>query len=148
MSAEINTIRQANDRLVQLGEKRRVFTDLKTAKATVAQVEKRRLSRDPNQPNGRDPHPIDAKGTAATKKEILIKAIQDSNDPSVLADLYAKLSALILNELKTVSDPAKRTELTREYQRSEKNRGYSLMAESQLNPGASKSRKFLANLDR
>jgi hypothetical protein len=144
----LNSIKACNDRLAALGQKRQVFSNLKNAQAAVAAAEKRHLSRDPNQPNNREPRPVSPQATAASKKEITLKAIADSNDPSELSDLYAKLSAHILNELKTESDAFKRTELTREYQRSEKNRGYSLLAEKQLSPAKAATRKFIAKLDR
>jgi hypothetical protein len=144
MSKEIHSIADANNRLAQLGQKRRVFTSLKAAQAAVAAAEKRKLPpspyKDPNDgnPNRRNPKPINQ-----STRESLLAAIDDEKSPGAKADLYAQLSASILAERDATSDMVAKTDLNRAYQRSEANRAYCLHAEASLDPMAAKSRKLM-----
>jgi hypothetical protein len=146
--SEIKTIRQANDRLAELGHKRQTFSNLKLAQAAVAKAEKAGKVAKPT---------IAAIKSAVTKvatiaavspiREGLLKAIEAATTPGAKADLYQKLSSSLLEEANKTTDLTKKTELLREFQRSEKNRAYSLLAERQLNPAAAKARKAMRLVD-
>jgi hypothetical protein len=139
MSKEIKTMEQANKRLSELGQKRHVFKSLKQAQITVEQAEKRASAKTSavSAPTAKP----------ANARESLLSAIEAEKQPGAKADLYEKLSQSLLSDIKQESDPVKKTELTRAYQRSEKNRGYCLHAEASLDPKAAQARKFLRMLE-
>ena len=138
----INSIAEANQWLAAHGESRRVFKTLKSAQLVVAQTEDRIAGKTaPQSPVA----PAAAK--PANAREGLLAAIEAESRPGAKADLYEKLSQSLLADIKQESDPVKKTELTRAYQRSEKNRGYCLHAEATLDPKAAKTRRIMSMID-
>lgn len=98
----------------------------------------------PREPNGRDPKPSPGPGPRPKgARESLLEAIEAEKSLGAKADLYEKLSASLLEDIKAEPDMVKKTELTRAYARSEKNRAYSLAAEASLDPKAAKARKLM-----
>jgi hypothetical protein len=146
--SEIRTIKQATDRLRELGVKgNHVFNSLAAAKAALAKVEARRAGKPAMQSAAKPVAAAVASRPAVSPREALLSAIEAEQSPGKKADLYGKLSASLLDEMKNEKDSVKNTELARAYQRSEKNRGYCLHAESQLDPKAAKARKLMRFVD-
>src|SRR5260221_1860505 len=134
----LKTIKECNDRLASLGEKRQVFKSLKQAQATVEQVEKR----------------VSAKALPAASvkaalksvlsvRESLIAQISAEQAPRAKAELYGKLSASLLTEIGNEKDAAKKVELTREFMRAQKHEAYCLHAIAQTDPKAVLAAKLL-----
>jgi hypothetical protein len=145
---EIKTIKQATERLKELGVKgNHVFKNLADAKAAVARVEARQVGKPSMQSAAKPVAAAVASKPTISPRESLLATIEAEQSPGKKADLYGKLSASLLDEMKNEKDSVKKTELARAYQRSEKNRGYCLHAESQLDPKAAKARKLMRFVD-
>jgi hypothetical protein len=141
----LNSIKACTDRLTELGVKgKHVFRTLADAKAAVARVEARQAGK----PMLTSPASAKAPAPQATAKpvsprESLLASIESEKSPGAKADLYAELSASYLTEISKTLDQVAKTELTRAYARSEKNRGYCLHAEASLDPKAARARKLM-----
>src|ERR1700737_459679 len=142
MPTIIRSIAAANARLNQLGQKSLVFRNLKQAQAAVDAAEKRATIKTPA---------IAAKvATPGSKpsigREAIFAAIAGEKSPGLKADLYGKLSASYLDEIKALPADAmvKKTELTRAFSRAQKNQAYSLSAEASLDPKAARARKMMS----
>jgi hypothetical protein len=155
---EIKTIKQATDRLKALGYKTGThFQTLDEALAVVARAEAKagnqfpKPVRDPHNPKpitpkpNRDPvHPKPSTPKAEDDSiDALKAAAKAERDPSAKVELLQKLSDRLLSDLNAESDPVKATDIRREWQNSEKNRAYALLAERAANPKAEKIRKYV-----
>lgn len=142
--SEIKTIKQAADRLKELGVKgNHVFKNLADAKAAIAKVEARQAGKPSMKSAAKPVAAAAASKPAVSPRESLLASIEAEQAPGAKADLYGKLSAELLTDISKEQDAVKRTELTRAYTRSEKNRAYCLHAWSQTDPKAAKAAKLL-----
>jgi hypothetical protein len=140
--SEIKTIRQANDRLAALGQKRQVFSTLKQAQLAGSKAEKKSLT--PNKPiKPLNPSGLPDSPIKPDNFESLKAAATAERDASRKIDLLTALSGRLLNSMNSEKDLSKKTELTREWQRVETQRAQALLAERIANPAAAKARKYI-----
>jgi hypothetical protein len=140
MSETLNSVKACNDRLAQLGEKRRVFSNLKQAQAAVSAAEKSKL-------------PVVAKVAAkATAPTIagLKAALKTAKTAGERLEVLGSLRASLANQLASVgTDMTRQSELARELNLASKLEAYEILAMRTEDPKAYKARQLrqFANLD-
>lgn len=136
-------MQQAADRLKELGCKgKHVFRNLADAKAAVARVEARQAGKPSSKPV-RDHHKARPINPKVDSIDDLKAAAKTERDPSKKAALLGKLSQRLLSHLGAEKDQVKVTNIRQEYQRTELQRGYALLAERTANPTNAKVRKYI-----
>lgn len=134
-------MRQANDRLAALGQKRQVFTTLKQAQVTVEQAEKRAVKK---------LVAVAPKATvsALTTIQSLKSAIAAEKNPTSKINMLQDLRANLLTSMQSEKNHVKATELQREFMSADKKLAYNLLAERQLDPKAARARRLRDFADR
>jgi hypothetical protein len=94
--SEPKSIKEANDRLAALGEKRRVFRTLESAKLAVSQAEGKK-PKFPHQAPPAGPKPFKP---FAESVEDMKAAAKAERDPSKKVDAFEKLAARLESDLK------------------------------------------------
>jgi hypothetical protein len=146
---------QASERLRELGCKgNHVFKNLATAKAAVARAEARKSGKPilkapaskalapkpiaPLSPDNLPDSPIKPDSIASLKAAAL-----SEREVSKKCDLLTELSAKQFEAMNKASDLTEKTNLTREWQRTETARAQALLAERIASPSAAKARKYI-----
>lgn len=136
MSQIITSIKQANDWLASVGEKRHVFKSLKSAQVTVAQTEARTAAKTVTSPNTVAPKAVVTVGE-------LKAAISAEKNPGARIDMLESLRSHLVTAISAnKADMVRGTELRRELQRIEKQAAYERMAEATESPAAAKARRI------
>jgi len=135
--SDIKTIREANDYLASVGEKRHVFKNLKSAQVTVEQVRKRIAAKTVTLPAAVAPK------AALTTVGELKAAIFAEKNPGARIDMLESLRSHLVTAISAnKADMVRGTELRRELQRIEKQAAYERMAEATESPAAAKARRI------
>jgi len=170
MSEEIKTMRQANDRLAALGQKRQVFHSLKQAQATVAQAEQNKPTAPkpfPTRPNPRQPNQAPTPKPKVALKDLQAKppgvgtvitalsaigslkaAIKAEANVSAKINLLSDLRSKLLADMTVAKTVDAKNELQREFMATEKKLAYNLLSLKTTDPKAYKAMRWQALADR